>query len=261
LTNFINYLYFFQKFPCFENFPIFSFSFFPSLLHFFSLSSLLPPSCFLPHTTVCVNRTEVGSKRSASLPNAATPHGAPPLTQPVAPAAPLLSSPATPSPVSSPWLAIKLTSPAMAAHHGRPQPSTVFFMGQLKGRCTTSLLLSPPSILSETYSNLLILWDFVFQINSNFISNSNPNASRLLPHTYITLGAPPPCFPMTISPENQTLAATQVPPHHRCSSPPPRLFKSPPFKLNLVPVVRMQEANHRRKNHIETQYVASANYR
>jgi hypothetical protein len=66
----------------------------------------------------------------------------------------------------------------------------------------------PPSILSEMNSNLWILRDFIFQLNSNFISNSNPKASELLSHAYISLGAPPPRIPMPISPQNRTLAAT-----------------------------------------------------
>jgi hypothetical protein len=60
--------------------------------------------------------------------------------------------------------------------------------------------------------NLLILQDFVFQLNSDFISNLNLNPSGLLSHSYISLGAPPPCIPMPISPQNQTLATTRVPP-------------------------------------------------
>jgi hypothetical protein len=126
---------------------------------------------------------------------------------------------------------------------------------------TTFLLLSPPSILSEMNSKLRILWDFVFQLNSDFISNSNHNPSGHLPHPYISLGAPPPRIPMPISPQNQTLASSQVPPRHRCFSPLPPLFQSPPFKLNRVSIVRSQGPNHRRKNHIETRSVASAPYR
>jgi hypothetical protein len=125
----------------------------------------------------------------------------------------------------------------------------------------TSHLLSPPSILSETNSNLQILQDFIFQLNSNFISNSNLNPSGLLLCPYISLGAPPPHLPTSILPQNQTLAATQVPPRRRCLSSPPPLFQSPPFKLNPVPVVRSQVPNHKRKNHVESRYVASAIYR
>jgi hypothetical protein len=66
----------------------------------------------------------------------------------------------------------------------------------------TSLLLSPPSILSETNSNLQILWDFVYQLNSDFISNLNPKASGVLPHPYISWGTPPPRILMPISPQN-----------------------------------------------------------
>jgi hypothetical protein len=121
----------------------------------------------------------------------------------------------------------------------------------------TFLLLSLSSIFSEMNSNLRILWDSVFQLNSDFISNSNLNPSGLLPHPYISLGAPPPRIPMPIPRQNRALAATRVPPP---SSPQP-LFRSPPFKLNHVPVVRSQIPNHRKKNHVETRSVASAIYR
>jgi hypothetical protein len=76
----------------------------------------------------------------------------------------------------------------------------------------TSLLQSSTSILSETNSNLWILRDFVFQLNLDFISNSNHKASGLLPRPYISLGAALPRIPMPISPQNQTLAAVRVPP-------------------------------------------------
>jgi hypothetical protein len=126
---------------------------------------------------------------------------------------------------------------------------------------TTSLLLSPPSTLTETNSNLRILQDFIFQLNSDFISNLNLNPSGLLLCPYISLGAPTPCLPIPISSKNWTLAATQVPPHRRCLSPPPPLFQSPPFKLNPVSVVRSQWPNHRRKNHVKSLSVATAIYR
>jgi hypothetical protein len=89
-----------------------------------------------------------------------------------------------------------------------------------------SLLLSPPSILSEMNSNLWILWDSVFQLNSDFISNLNLNPLRLLPHPYISLGAPPPRISMPI------------PPHNRSKRP-----------------------NHRKKNHVKIRSVAFAIYR
>jgi hypothetical protein len=73
-------------------------------------------------------------------------------------------------------------------------------------------LLSSTSILPETKFNLRILWDSIFQLNSDFISNSNLNPSGLLPHPYISLGAPPPRIPMPIPSQNQVLAATRVPP-------------------------------------------------
>jgi hypothetical protein len=125
----------------------------------------------------------------------------------------------------------------------------------------TSLLQSPPLVLSEMKSNLRILWDFVFQLNSNFIYNLNTKASELLPHPYISLGAPPLGIHMPILPQNQTRAATLIPPHRRCPSSLPPLFQSPPFKLNHVPVVRNQGPNHRKKNHIKTRSVASIIYR
>jgi hypothetical protein len=130
-------------------------------------------------------------------------------------------------------------------------------MGWPKWMHTIFLLQSPPSILSETNSNLWILWDFVFQLNSRFISNSNLHHSGLLPRHYITLGAPSQCPSSPISPQNQTLSTTQVPPRRWCLSLPPPLFQSPPFKLNHVLVVRSQGPNYRRKNHVECQSVAS----
>jgi hypothetical protein len=126
---------------------------------------------------------------------------------------------------------------------------------------TIFLLLSSPSILSEMNSNLRILWDFVFQLNSDFISNSNLIPFGLLLRPCISLGAPPPHFPMSILPQNQTLDATQVPPHRQCLSPSPTLFQSSTFKLNPVPIVRSQVPNHRRKNHVESWSVASTIYR
>jgi hypothetical protein len=124
----------------------------------------------------------------------------------------------------------------------------------------TSILLFPPSILSETNSNLQILQDFIFQLNPDFISNSNLHLSELLPCPYISLGAPPPHLPAPISSQNQILAAAQVPPHHQCLSPLPPMFQSPPFKSNHVPIVRSQGPNHRRMNHIESRFVASVIY-
>jgi hypothetical protein len=100
----------------------------------------------------------------------------------------------------------------MVTHHGRLQPSSVFFVGQPKRMRTIFLLLSSASILSKINNNLRISWDFIFQPNSDFISILNLNPSRLLPHPYIILGAPPPRIPMPISPQNRTIAATRAPP-------------------------------------------------
>jgi hypothetical protein len=123
--------------------------------------------------------------------------------------------------------------------HGRPQPRPFFFMEQPKWMHTTFLLLSMPSILSKTNSNLWILQDFIFQLNSDFFSNSNLNPSRLLLHLYISLGAPTPGIPVAISPQNQNLATTQVPPHHRCLlSPPPQFLK---LSLQIKPYADHEE--------------------
>jgi hypothetical protein len=125
---------------------------------------------------------------------------------------------------------------------------------------TTILLLSPASILSETNSNLRILWDFFFQLNSDFIYILNLNPSELFPCPYISLGAPPPRLPTQISPQNRALATTRVPSLSSLPSSLPPLFESPPIKLDPVPVVRGQKPNHRKKNHVQTQFVASAIY-
>jgi hypothetical protein len=57
------------------------------------------------------------------------------------------------------------------------------------------------------------------------------------------------------------ITATLIPHRRRCPLSPPPLFQSPPFKLNHASVVRSQEPNHRKKNHVETWSVASAIYR
>jgi hypothetical protein len=112
--------------------------------------------------------------------------------------------PSFPSPVSSPWPLMELQLCPWLPFHEESQPSSFFFVGQPKRMHTISHLLSSPSILSEMNSNLWILRDFVFQLNSDFISNSNINPSRLLLHPYISLDAPPhvsPCqFPLKIQP-------------------------------------------------------------
>jgi hypothetical protein len=127
--------------------------------------------------------------------------------------------------------------------------------------CTIFLLLRPPPILSKINSNLQILRDFVFQINSDFISNLNLNGCGLLPHPYISSCAPPPRPSMPILPQNQTLAVTLSPPRHQCPSSLPPLFRIPPTQLNPVPVMRSQGPKHRRKTDVESQSVSSTIYR
>jgi hypothetical protein len=245
--KFINYLLFFSpqisKFNNISIFLPFSFSLFLSFL--FSLFSSL-----LPH---------VFSSTSRSSQAARQPLGAdrvdPPPTAPMAPPAPS-RTPLSPSPPRS----LPLRWAPMAASHGETQQTSFFFKGWPKQMHMTFLLLSPTSVLSEIKYNPQILWDFVFQINSDFISNSSHNPFGLLLHPYINSGAPSPRIPMPISPKNQTLGTTKL--HHIAGAPraPPPLFRSPPFKLNLVSIVRSQELNHRRKNHVKSRSVASTIY-
>jgi hypothetical protein len=172
-------------------FIFFSFSFFsfPS----FSFSSLFS-FCFL---FLMHNEQHCTYQQQGLSPLSYIPHGAPPASPPLP-----LPLPLRRAPHGWPWL----------PSHGEPHTSSFFFVRCQKRVHTTSLLQSPPSILSETNYNLQILRDFIFQLNSDFISNWNLNHSELLLHPYISLGAPPPCIPMPISPQNRTLASTQVPP-------------------------------------------------
>jgi hypothetical protein len=68
----------------------------------------------------------------------------------------IFSSPSFPSLASFPIVGHEALTPALATHHGRPQPSLVFFMGQPKRMSTTFFLLFLASILSKTISNLWI---------------------------------------------------------------------------------------------------------
>jgi hypothetical protein len=194
------------------------FHFFFFLAFFFSFPSLLfssPSSCFL--LRYC--------KRARA---ARTEQQPPSLPLQWPPGAPLAAPPLLPSPMSSSY---RLTWSSNSGHGRLPWRAltkAIFLSGMIKMEAHNPPLLSPSSILSKTISNHQILWDFIFQLNSNFISNSNLNPSGLLLRPYISLGAPPPCFPMSILPQNQILAVTQVPPHHRCLSPPPPLFQIPP---------------------------------
>jgi hypothetical protein len=90
-------------------------------------------------------------------------------------------------------------TPAMAALPWRALTKDVFIHGMIK----MDLPLPIPAhnfIRNELYS--LDFAGFRFQLNSDFISNSNLNPSGLLPNPYMSLGAPPPCIPMPISPQN-----------------------------------------------------------
>jgi hypothetical protein len=250
--------YFFENFQTWKKNPffiIFSFSSsfsFLSLLFSFLLHAFFLTQAQGPNREQLQGAAGIESPPLVAAPPTATapPHGAPLSPSP---------SPCLPSSVSSPAMELQLR-PWLPSHE-EPQSSSFIFVGWPKQMCTTILLPSPPSILSEMNSNLRILLDFVFQQNSDFISNSNLNPSELLLRPYISLGAPPPCLPMSILPQNQTLAATQVPPRRRCLSPPPPLFQSPPFKLNPMPVMKSQGPNHRRKNHVKSWFVASSIYR
>jgi hypothetical protein len=100
---------------------------------------------------------------------------------------------------------------------------------------------------------------FCFQLNSDFISNSNLNPSRLQ-HPYISSDGLPPCIPHSnfaskpnpsCHPRSTTIVGAPS------SSPP--LFRRPPTKLNPVPVVRSQK-NCRKNNHVKSRYVASVIY-
>jgi hypothetical protein len=78
----------------------------------------------------------------------------------------------------------------------------------------------------RTSFNFWISWDFVFQTNSDFISNSNLNS---LPHPYISSGAPPAHPSKPILPQNRTLAATLS----STTSPVPLVAATPVLKSSL----------------------------
>jgi hypothetical protein len=185
----------------------------------FSFLSLLFPAFFYltqEHLTGAPStRTERPNHLVSSTVLCCSPYGAPFLLTPQPAATPTPCSSPPPSFPSSPASSYYWSSSSNSGHgrpfHGELQQMPFFFVGQPKRLCMTFLLLSPASILSETNSNLWILQDFVFKRNSDFISNSNFNPSRLLPHPYISFGAPPPRIPMPNSPQNRTIADTQAP--------------------------------------------------
>jgi hypothetical protein len=104
-------------------------------------------------------------------------------------------------------LLMKLQLPPWRASH-----KLVFLRGINKTDAYDLPLAIPILNFTRTMSNLRILRDSIFQLNSDFISNSNLNRSGLLPHPYISLGAPPLCIPMQIPSQNRVLATTRVPP-------------------------------------------------
>jgi hypothetical protein len=142
--------------------------------------------------------------------------------------------------------------------HGEPHTKSFFFMGWSKRMHMTSLLQSPPSILSTTNSNFWILWDFIFQLNSDFISISNHKASGVLPHHYISLGAPPPRIPMPIPPQNRALAATRVPPSLLLPVITTTSIPKPSLQIKSRAGGEKPRPNHSKKNHVKTRSIASA---
>jgi hypothetical protein len=117
---------------------------------------------------------------------------------------------------------LALPCPSNSGHSCPPWRTltkVIFLRGQPKRMHTTSLLLSPPSILSETNSNLWILWDFIFQLNSDFTSYT-----PLYKHG---------CTSLTSSDVNFTLKP--IPSHHPSSTmmPVPLTVTTPVPKSSL----------------------------
>jgi hypothetical protein len=129
-------------------------------------------------------------------------HGAPPPhAAPSCTPSPPPPSPSSPSPLSSPWPSHGAPTPDRAALPWRAT-QLIFLHGITKTDAYDIPLVIPTLNFIRTNSNLRILRDFVFQLNSDFISNSNRKAFGLLPHPYISLGAPPTRIPMPIPPQN-----------------------------------------------------------
>jgi hypothetical protein len=141
---------------------------------FFSLSSL---SSLLPHTNSnqqpSAERTEDRAPSAAPSMASLLPLYAasnafplpPPCSQQHIPPIPLLPPP----PLTLPSELTMASHGALKSGHGRlpwrGSTKLVFFVGQPKQIHKTFHLLSPLTILSETNSNLRILWDFIFQPN------------------------------------------------------------------------------------------------
>jgi hypothetical protein len=223
--TFINCLLFFSpNFSSLENFHFFLFFLLLFLPFLFLLSFLL---FFLTNNTAR-RQQSLTSKPNRAATSALSARSPSPWRPPPAATLAMPPSPLPPPFLSSkaPWPAMELPLWPWLPSHGESQSSSFFFVGWPK-RVHMTFLLSPR-----------ILWDFIFQLNSDFISNSNLN--------------PPPRITVPISRQNRILAANRVPPRRRCFSPSPPLFHSPPFKLNHVPVVRSQGPNNRRKNYVKT---------
>jgi hypothetical protein len=199
----LSYIFLLKKFQICKMFSFFFISFSFSLplpfLLFFSLSSFLS---FLRLAAAHATGSSDSSPMREIQQDAAPKPSPPTAPQPAAPPAPALISP-PPYPLQRAHMAGHgAQSPAMAALPWRAPTKDVFLHGTTKWMYKTFLFLFTAPILSETNSNLWILRDFVFKRNLDFISNSKFNPSGLLPHRYISLGAPSPCIPMPVSPQN-----------------------------------------------------------
>jgi hypothetical protein len=182
-----------MKFFNFGNVSTFFFSSFSSLPFLLSLSSFLLPHAGAPR----INEQRRPSQQGSSPIWCSSPW------RPTCSSSSMDSRARCPSP-SPPG--------ELMVGHGKPQPSSIFSWDNQNGCAQSSSCYPQP----QFYLKLTLISEFCgilfLQTSSDFISNSNFNPSRLLPHPYISLGAPPLCMPMPISPQNQTLAATQAPP-------------------------------------------------
>jgi hypothetical protein len=158
-TNLINCLLFFSlkifKFEIFSIFFLFSFLFLPFLLllSFLLLFFSLTISSSLTYRTL--SRTSRGAATELLH---SSPPWRPSCTLPMPPLS--LSLSLYPFPLLP--LSGDSRLPWRASH------KLVFLCGMTKTDAHDPLLQSPPSILSEMNSNLRILCDFIFQLNSDF---------------------------------------------------------------------------------------------
>jgi hypothetical protein len=135
----------------------------------FSFSSLFPPS-LLPHVQFLLMYRAQDSNSSWGQAAPSSPSPWCPLAAPMPPPScapsPPPPNPSFPSPVSSPWPAMELQLRPWLPFYGESHTSSFFLVGWPKQVHMTTILQSPSSILSETNSNLRILWDFIFQLNT-----------------------------------------------------------------------------------------------